>query len=71
MLFRTAFFTTVVHHNLNFRITVLSVDQRHLQDARKIDPVLALSLVVSFKIIAATPVVAPDGSRRPCVDIMP
>jgi hypothetical protein len=36
-------------------LTLLSVNQRHLKDARKIDPVLAVSLVVSFKIIAATP----------------
>jgi hypothetical protein len=57
--------------NLSFRITVLSVNQHHLQNARKIDPVLALSLVASFKIIAATPVVAPNGSRRPYVVIVP
>ena len=57
--------------DLSFRITVLSVNQHHLQNARKIDPVLALSLVASFKIIAATPVVAPNGSRRPYVVIVP
>jgi hypothetical protein len=34
---------------------VLSVDQRHLQDARKIDPVLASSLVVSPKSLRQLP----------------
>ena len=45
-------------------ITVLSVNQRHLQDARKIDPDASLVVGRKFQNHRGNSVVAPNASRQ-------